>query len=227
MPMSARVPLFSLLALAAAAIPAGCSNGPEPDGHPTLRRERRSRQAEANNERLRLELEAARTASAARAQPLDTFRSFSVGNPTLSEEISAGTMDSPQGSYRIVDRRSSPEELVFQIQRCVRPNLPPEARLAVRGEQHMRCRLVLITHSPECESCAPNATTFDNVLFARYTSFFADESGRPALDNWYATISIGWRQIRILIEEHRFIHQEWGVGDPNLVIIEAPIRRLP
>ena len=224
MPMNAHVSLFWLLAVAAVGIPAGCANGPEPADDPDLHLERRLRQAEAENERLGRELEAVRTASAAQAQLPETFRSFSVGAPTLAAEISAGTMDSPQGSYRIVDRRSSPEEHVFQIERCVRPTLPPEARLAVRGQQYVRCRVVQITRL-DCESCNPNATTFDDVVFARYTSFVTDEAGRPALDNWYATLSIGWRQIRILIEERRFILQESGEADPNLVIVEAPIRR--
>lgn len=164
----------------------------------------------------------------ASAQDVDAFRSFSAMRPTISNEVvTAATMDSPEGRYRVIDRRSPVQEHVYQIERCERARVPPPVRVALPGQQHMRCRVVQISRTLECESCSPHAITFEDVIFARYTSPVTEDNGRPTLDNWYAQVSIGIRRVRLIIEERRFIVHDWGVSDPNMAIIEAPIRRMP
>lgn len=163
----------------------------------------------------------------ASAQDVEAFRSFSAMRPTIADEIvTASTLESPEGRYRVVDRRSTAQEHVYQVEGCQPTRVAPPLRARHPGQQHMRCRVVQISRTLECESCGPHAITFDDVIFARYTSRVTDDGDRPALDNWYARLSIGIRRVRLIIEEHRFIVHHWAVSDPNMAIIEAPIRRL-
>lgn len=155
------------------------------------------------------------------------FRSFSAMRPTLSDEITvAGTMDSPEGRYRVVDQRSTQQEHVYQIENCSLIRRPGRLRASMQGDRHMRCRVVEVSRTLECASCAPHALTFDDVVFARYVSPVTDENGSPVTANWYGHLAILGRRVRLLIEEDRFIVHDWHVSDPNMVIIEAPIRRV-
>jgi hypothetical protein len=163
----------------------------------------------------------------AAAQSLDRFRSFSAVPPTISDEITiTSAMDSPQGRYRVVDQRSIRQAHTYQIDRCRRIPSTPRLRHRLQGQRYVRCRVLEINQTLSCEHCSPQVLTFEDVTFARYTSPVTEEDGRPVIDNWVGYVSIGSRHIRILIEEERFIVQEWGSSDPNMGITEAPVRRL-
>lgn len=70
----------------------------------------------------------------------------------------------------------------------------------------------------DCDACAPHAITFDDVWFARYTS--------SSMDTWGAHMSMGLRNLRIVITRDRFIAHDWSWTDPNMVVTEAPLRRM-
>lgn len=146
-----------------------------------------------------------------------SLRSFEAGAPTVSDEVVvAGSIDSPEGRYVVIPGRSTRQRRIYQIDACSPQPAPRDVHRRMLGRAYQRCRVVEITQNLECEQCSPHAITFENVWFAR-------NNGR--LDLWGAHMSVGLRNIRIVIMPDRFITYDWSWTDPAMVVTEAPLRR--
>lgn len=168
------------------------------------------------------------TSASAQSVDIAAFRSFAARPPVLSAEIEPPPfgMTLPEGRYQIRSTGDVIQNHTFQISACREIATTPELQRTLEGQRHIACQVVEIVTTVDRDQCGPLSIEFGGVTFARYTSPVRDATGAAVIDNWYAYFGTGVRRLRILIEERRFIVQEWGIADPNMAVIEAPIRQV-